>query len=48
MFTLQPTSLTYEELLHYAQMALDRKESLPLHWRQELVKRAYAQLDDNK
>jgi len=46
MSDIQPSSLTYAELLHYAQMYMDRKESLPLSWQDELVKRAIARLDD--
>ena len=45
MSNIQPTTLTYEELLHYAQMYMDRKESLPLSWQDELVKRGLARLD---
>jgi hypothetical protein len=48
MSNIQPSTLTYSELLHYAQMYIDRKESLPLAWQEELIKRAYKQLDDNR
>jgi hypothetical protein len=48
MSNIQPSTLTYEELLHYAQMYLDRKESIPLAWQEEIVKRAFATLDDNR
>ena len=43
MSNIQPTSLSYKELLHYAQMYIDRKESLPFSWQEELIKRAYKQ-----
>jgi hypothetical protein len=48
MSEIQPTALAYAELLHYAQMYLDRKESLPFAWQEELVKKALAALDDNR
>lgn len=48
MFIIQPQSLTTAELVHYAQMALDRKEALPILWQEELVKRLFDALDDNK
>lgn len=34
-----PQALTNAELTRYAQMYLDRKESLPLDWQEELIKR---------
>jgi len=48
MSEIQPTTLTYSELLRYAQMYIDRKESLPFSWQEELVKKALAALDDNR
>ena len=48
MSNIQPSTLTYAELLHYAQMYIDRKESLPFSWQEELVKKALAALDDNR
>ena len=48
MSDIQPSTLTYSELLHYAQMRLDRKEGLPLSWQEEIVKKALAALDDNR
>lgn len=39
------SSMSDEELLKYAQMWLDRKESLPLEWQRELVKRFTAAHD---
>ena len=48
MSNIQPATLTYSELLHYAQMFIDRKESLPFSWQEELVKKALLALDDNR
>lgn len=48
MSNIQPSTLTYSELLHYAQMYLDRKESLPFAWQEEIVKKALAALDANR
>lgn len=48
MSHIQPTALTYEELLHYAQMYTDRKESMPLAWQDELVKRGLANTSDKR
>lgn len=39
MSSIQPSSLTDDELVRYAQMYHDRKESLPMAWQQELLKR---------
>lgn len=38
--------MTNEELLKYAQMFLDRKESLPIEWQQVLLQRFKETLDD--
>ncbi len=43
---MHPISMTDEELLKYAQMFLDRKESLPIEWQQELLLRFTQRLDD--
>lgn len=48
MRTIQPTALTDEELAHYAQMFLDKKEALPDTWVQELLRRFILTLDDMK
>lgn len=43
---MHPLSMTNEELLKYAQMFLDRKESLPIEWQQILLQRFASCLDD--
>lgn len=45
MFDFQPSNLTDEEFVKYAQFFHDRKEHLPLAWQEELLKRLIAQLD---
>lgn len=45
MFDIQPSFLTHEELLKYAQMTLDKKESLPMIWQQEILSRLALVLD---
>jgi len=45
MSSIQPGTLDNEELMRYAQLYLDRKETMPLTWQQELLKRL-AQAED--
>ena len=45
MFDIQPSQLTDEEFVRYAQFFHDRKELLPLAWQEQLLKRLIAQLD---
>jgi hypothetical protein len=40
-----PHNLSNAELARYAQMYVDRKESLPLSWQQELIRRLQNALD---
>lgn len=42
---MHPISMTDEELLKYAQMFLDRKESLPMEWQEVLLQRFEETLD---
>jgi hypothetical protein len=43
-----PSTLSTDELVRYAQMQLDRKESLPVAWQEELVTRLTDTKDDLK
>lgn len=47
--TIIPASiLDTEELLRYAQMYLDRGDSIPIPWQQELIRRLIKELDRSK
>lgn len=47
--TIIPASiLQTDELLRYAQMYLDRGDSIPIPWQQEIVKRFETELDSTE
>ena len=45
MHKVNPTTLTTEELMRYAQLFLDRKENMPMSWQEELLKRLAKEID---